>query len=536
MRQEVNVPLIKETKKTLLSRIDDAPSVEFKCLDKEDIGRVREKVVNEIWLDCYDKNNFELVDVAEKNNVLLYGRAIKKLNYVEGEFKVKVLHNLDFVIDPNVDPLDVETARFMDHLHIKRTLNEIMADERYLTEGKNSLKERLSGLDKESGGGLLNKDISEENEKAKKEITEDLGVGDVNRLEAFDCEVELLEHYTNIWNNETKKWERWVFTCDNECTAILSEELLKDAIGVEFWPFVSWADDVDSVDFWNDGMGDVVLVPNKIINVYLSSDLESRELNNFGMNWYLPGSGFDPSTYEPEPFGMYPAPIIKDELGRTMSVDQVIKQMNIPVLQDNIVNIDYLTKIVERATAATAIEKGVGEEGQMTLGEVETLVAKASERIMTISKFYRRAWKEFAWKWRKIMEANASDDDAITLYKAGPDGNYYEKAVYKKDWFSEKGFREKIISKSEKEADDTATLNKILYIKGQIPNNAAFSRIAEKRMLDMIDLSPEEMEEVKQESQKMKMNQAMSMQTEQPPMQNKGQKITLPAGEVAPAV
>ena len=103
----------------------------------------------------------------------------------------------------------------------------------------------------------------------------------------------------------------------------------------------------------------------------------------------------------------------------------------------------FLIKIVERATAATAIEKGVAEKKQITLGEVEQLTAKASERIVSIAKFYRRAWKEFAWKWRKIKEANSKGE--IMIYKKGVEGSYFEKKVKNKDWVSTQGYKERVI-------------------------------------------------------------------------------------------
>ena len=180
-----------------------------------------------------------------------------------------------------------------------------------------------------------------------------------------------------------------------------------------------------------------------------------------------------------------------------MTVEQVIKRMDIPALEENLVSIDFLIKLIERATAATAIKKGVSEKKQITLGEVQEITEEASRRIVSIAKFYRRAWKEFAWKWRGIREANASKKTPIKIYKKEIKGSYLEKAIYPKDWISDAGYRERVQSSSEQEGDRVRGLNKLFAIQARFPNNLAVQKIVEKRMLDTLDLTPDEMREIK---------------------------------------
>src|SRR3989304_7276662 len=76
-RQAVNIPLMKETRKTMLSKIDDPPNVEWseKAGDEE-----KELIYQEVWNDHLKQNNLEVIDVLDKNNVLLYGHSYKWLN------------------------------------------------------------------------------------------------------------------------------------------------------------------------------------------------------------------------------------------------------------------------------------------------------------------------------------------------------------------------------------------------------------------------------------------------------------------------
>ena len=76
-RQAVNIPLMKETVKTLHASIDDPPNVDWKELSGDEM---KELVYQEIWNDQFKKKKFEWVDALDKKNVLLYGLSTKKLN------------------------------------------------------------------------------------------------------------------------------------------------------------------------------------------------------------------------------------------------------------------------------------------------------------------------------------------------------------------------------------------------------------------------------------------------------------------------
>ena len=515
-RQEVNIPIMKETKKTLLSKVDEPPDVVFDCLEKGVAGREKEIVINEIWQDDSDKCNFQGIDIMEKNNVLLFGRTFKVLNFLNGEFKTEVPNKFDIVVDPKMSPLDIETAKHYERLHIYRRLREVLANSKYDASGKTQLVKYLQGEIDENGKGNLIQFPKDSTQEAIDEKMRMLSIDNFDDFACADVEIELNEHYTLIWDATQKKFVRYVVVvaADN---AILYKKTLKETIGVEFWPCTTWADDIDNEDIWNDGMGDVVRTPNKVMNIYFSTMLENRTYRNLGMMWYLPVSGFDPQTFEPEPFGMYPAPMVADGRGGFLSVENVIKQMQIPALEDNLVDIDFLIKLVERATAATAIEKGTGEKGQMTLGEVQQLTATASERIIGIAKFYRRAWKEFAWKWRMMREANASDKTPLKLYKKTYRGNYFEKQVYKKDWYSKVGYKERVMSSSEQETEQVQGINKIVMVKNQYPNSVAIQKIARKRMMEFLDLTLDEIREVEEEEKMKEQAPVQAVPTEQKP-------------------
>src|SRR3990167_9615477 len=73
-RQAVNIPLMKETVKTLLSRIDEPPNVDWK---EKGGDEQKEIYYQEIWNYQSIQNKLEVIDVLDKKNVLLYGVSTK---------------------------------------------------------------------------------------------------------------------------------------------------------------------------------------------------------------------------------------------------------------------------------------------------------------------------------------------------------------------------------------------------------------------------------------------------------------------------
>lgn len=86
-------------------------------------------------------------------------------------------------------------------------------------------------------------------------------------------------------------------------------EKLEDIMGINFFPVVTWASDIEALDFWSDGILDIVRPVNKILNVWFSQLVENRTLRNMGMQYYDSTiEDFNPDTYQPMPFGWYPVP------------------------------------------------------------------------------------------------------------------------------------------------------------------------------------------------------------------------------------
>lgn len=477
-RQAVNIPLMKETVRTLLSKMDDPPAVEWKELSGE---QMKEMVFQEMWNEDYKRLNMEGIDIQDKKTVLVYGRGFKKLNW-DGMFECDALDIYDIVVDPMVNPIDLETARYIVHQNIFKSLEEILDDDRYTAEGKKALKTWV-----QSEEGMVQSNLNVQEWEKKMERLRSAGVKQ-DELKAFasgEVLVNLTEHYHKEYNKDTGGFDIWVTVYADDTTALL-EEKLTDLLGVDFYPFVTWGEDVETADFWSDGVGDLIRTPNKVINVWYSQMIENRTLQNFQMHWYdATQANYTPQTYEPGQGRMLPAPGDPNKTIMPVAINGLDETMNA---------IGFVTQVVERATATTAIEKGMSTPGEKTKAEVEILVGKATERITSLTKFYRRSWEEFAYKWEKII--NANQKSKVTVFKVSNSGKIYPKFAYPVDWKSDRGYKAIVRSASEEDSEKIRAIQKMQFIMGQFPNNPALIKIAQRRMLAAADLTPDEMKEV----------------------------------------
>lgn len=480
-RQAVNIPLMRETIKTLLSKIDDPPNVEWQEKSGDDM---KELILQEIWDEQFEEQNFEATDMQDKKTVMLYGRAFRKLTWEDDTVKIMPLDIFDVVIDPLTDPLDIETARYLIHQNIFKSLREILADDRYSDKGRQALAVYMSSKE-----GVVQSSLNKQEYDKKIIRLKDMGVMNTEfpLFAGGDVIVNLAEHFTLLWNVKDQKFERRVIVMANDSVPLL-DELLVDMIGVDFWPFITWGDDVETNDFWSDGIADLVRTPNKVINIWFSQLVENRTLRNFQMHWYdATIQGYVPQTYEPGPGRMLPSP---------GDPNKAIMPVEISGLDETMNSIEFLIGIVEKATAATAVTKGETPENATTLGEIQILLGSANERTLSMAKWYRRAWQELSMKWYRMMDTNRSKK--FVLHKMSADGRIWPKTAYPSDWKSSFGYKAIVRSSSEQEQDQTKGLQKFQFLLQQFPNNSALKMIAQKRMLQTVDLTPEELRMVEE--------------------------------------
>ena len=479
-RQPINVPIIRETIQSWISKIDEAPKLKFETRDKSNADKDAEIVFNAVYEYYYDKLKLDILDNIEKKVVGMQGRGFKKIGMSKGELFIDIIDPYDIEIDPRVNPLDINSASFVIHTHIYRSLKEILSNKNYTEEGKKELKQFL-----DTKSGLLKAAHDDESYQLRKERLENLGVSNFDDYGATDTIVEINESYKLIWNTEENRFVRHLVTIATD-SVVLSNKPVKEALGITTIPIVTWASDPDSVDFWSDGIADNVRTFNKITNMYISQDLENRTYSNFKMYFFNTLNGtFQPRAFDPKPFGMYGVPGNPAEL---------VQQIDIKPLPDISNQIGWLKTMIQSSVAQTPLERGVKEAGEQTLGQVQLSLQQSKGINQVVSKNYRAAWKELGCLFYEIMKNNSHG--TLKLYKKGGDGNFYNKEVSAMDWITSSGYE--VVVKVEAEANqaDDFDLKKIQYIKNSFLTNPVAQTIAKKKELELLNWTQAEIDSV----------------------------------------
>lgn len=323
--------------------------------------------------------------------------------------------------------------------------------------------------------------------QAKNERMQDLGMIDINNPQVGQAYVEINEHYIKLWDEDENRLKIYLRITADGIT--LFNKSLEELFGINFFPFITWADDVEKTDLWSDGLGDIVRTPNKILNVFFSQMVENRTLRNFGMHFYdaTASDKWIPQTYDPVPFGWYPT---------AGDPNKTTKQVDIPDLSESMDEMAFIIEMVEKASAITATEKGGQEEKEATLGQIKLMLANSNQRINSTAKFYRLARIELGEKWYKFVVANEKWIDPANLYKKSGKGKYFKEEVGVGDFKDEEGYACRVVSTSERDQKNIEQVQKMQAVAGMFPNNQPLQRIMKKRALDLVELSPEEIKEV----------------------------------------
>lgn len=515
-RQSVHLPLMKQTIRTLLKDVDDMPVLYFENLDND---KEAEVFKNSYWEWTSEENNMELQDIVDKKQVFLYGRTFDQMQIIDGKIVMTVQDPMDMLVDRYCDPTNIDSSRFLIHTHIFKPLTYLINNPLY----DQAEVQKLVAFYKTAEGLIKASDnlqmLQEKNQKLQ-----DLGVTDVDEPILGETYVEISLHYLWKKDKDDDDEEQIYLYTEADNYALLSKKPLEEVIGVTpdgFWrkhyPYTTWADDIERQDFWSDSVGDIVRTPNKVLDAWFSQMVENRTLRNFGMHYYdSSNESYTPGTFNPIPWGWYPVP------GKP---SEVLQKVDIPDLSESLDEISFVIGTVEKATGATATQQGAQTERKITLGEVELALGEAKERIKGMSKFYTHAWKRRGMLFSKLIEAAPGKINAVKIYKKGRNSDdIYNREISPKDYLTESGYRCKVWSKEEKMQQSIQQLEKLNAVKVNMPDNPKLDEIYKRKLVEFIDLSPDEVNEIMNwEKQKREMQAQMMQQGAQAGMMPNGQ-------------
>lgn len=521
-RQSVNLPLMKQTLKTLLKDVDDMPVIYFENLDND---KQAEIFLNEYWKWTIEMNRMELKDIVDKKQDMFFGRSFDQMQIADGMVKFTIQEPEDILVDRYLDPADLDSARFLIHTHIFVPLSDLEKNKEYDQKAVHDLK-----MWHISDKGLMKAHDNQDMLQRKQQKMSDLGLSDVYDPVLSETYVELSLHF--VYKKEAGSEEQlWLFV-EADDKVILLKKPLEQIIGTtkdHYWrnhfPYNTWADDLDRQDFWSDGIADMVRTPNKVINSWFSQLVENRTLRNFGMHYFDSTiEGFQPQTFSPVAWGWYGVP------GKPQDV---LQKVDIPDLSESLDEMEFIIQMTEKSTGATATQQGAQTERQITLGEVQLALGEAKERIKGMSKYYTQVWKDRAYKFLKLIEAAPDKLDAVTINKKGKNTDaQFTREITPKDWRTKAGYTIKIWSQDEKKTQDSQAIEKLNAVVTNIPGNPKLLEVYQRKLLEFADLKPEEVNAIMEfENQRREM---MTSQIANDPMLQAGLPIASPQQQQQP--
>lgn len=489
-RQSVNLPIMKTIIRTVLSNSDDMPVIEFQSLDQDDQKQIFQ---NEYWKFTLEHNNAEIFDLVDKRQEYLYGRSFDQWQISDGKIVFNSVPVDDILVSRFTNPINLHSSRYLIHMHIFKTMSQLEENKEYNQEAIADLKQWFG-----TEAGLIKLDTNRKMLIEKNRKMADLGVTDVENPILGETTVELALHF--VYRKEEGDDEEQLYMyVEAEGKKILMKKKLEEVIGKtednyfrNHFPYTTWADDIENQAFWSDGIGDMVLTPQKVANVWFSQMVENRTMKNFNMNVYDASiEGYNPQTFTPMPFGWYPVP------GKPADVYQ---QLQVNDLGDTLPEMTFLMQMIERAAGASATQQGATQERQVTLGEVKLALSQAQERVKSLTKFYTKVWKDRADMFLKLIEAAPDKLDAVKIYKQGRNSDkLYTREIAPKDWMSANGYVTKIWSQEEKNSEDEQVLQKLNAAKASMPMNQKLKDIYNRRLLEYSRLKPDEVSLIMEE-------------------------------------
>lgn len=500
-RQAVMIPLMKYIIRTLLKDIDEPPALTFNSLDNDEENQMN---FNMKYKHDMKENKMILKDIVDKKNVLLTGRSFKKQTVVNGKYKFTIESAEDLLVDRYIDPTDIDSGSFYCHQHIYVPLSELEQNEDFNQDVVKELKKYYgtqAGLIKQ---GEIRDDMIQKNERM-----ETLGVIDVENPILGETYVELNDILMYDLNDKGERVLHYVvqspiddveYEAENgEVDDVLMCKPLSDYLDPHnklngYWDthtnLSSWADDVESTDFYSDGVADTIRGPAQQINTYYSQESENRILQNFKMKYYdtTKSEEFIPQTFTPEPWGWYPVP---------GNPNDIIHDVDVEPLGGNLDMITFVKSLAEQASAATAANQGQVETRKVTLGEVELTLQEAKERVKSMAVFYMDSWEDFGTKYAMIHMGVPELFEDIKISKKGRYGKLmYTKVITYKDWMCENGWSVEVKQVSDKSNEDTEQLQKLDAGVKMMPGNIPLIEIAQRKLTEFIGLTLEEQQSV----------------------------------------
>lgn len=371
---------------TLMSKIDDAPFVNYHYTDLADL-KISKKV-SAMWRKESKPNmgNWNQKDRWSKKLACFSGRAIFE-DFSESKPKYRhiseVIDHEDFVCEPKGGG-DLEQHLFCGKDNVFRTNGQMKQNAR-------------SGLYESGQVDLLLKAVKDKEYKN----TDDIYASKNARYKQLGIDLET-NTYVGQPINKLIEWcmnyegKRYYLLFDYNSKIWVRAHLLKDVFESDLYPFTSWATHEDAFNFWSKAPCDDVRPIADTVDTLLNTALDNRAKINMGQRAYDSEIFPDPSQLEWREDGLVGA----DTKGGKRTIQEGIYEFKTPEVSGTIEFASFLDNFLGRKTGITPEVEGAPDKDQK-VGIYFGNLQQMADRLGLYNKSYRECYDRrglrYAW-------------------------------------------------------------------------------------------------------------------------------------------
>jgi hypothetical protein len=422
LKQRYNVPLpiVPGFVETLLSKLDDPPTLKYDQAEEADYKVVQK--VNAIYRieSKKDDHDWEMIDLDAKKQAIIYGRAIAKFySHSKPTYKsnLELVDVYDFIADP-IGGGSLENHRFCGQDNIFKTREQLKAGVENLGYDAEAVQKIINATSEDK---LVDNDNIY---RSKQSRLMALGIDGITYNYAGQSLYKFIEFGTNY------NGQRYYLLFNYETGTAIKCAPLKEVFESELWWFASWATHRDHFNFWSKAPVDDIVPLAEMARVLMNQELDNRQKRNWGQRAYDPDMFPNPSELTFRPDGLV---AVKSGSSRLAQIGNGIYQFETPELNGSIDLVNWIDNIIGEKTGVNADAQGSSEETRV--GVYYGNLQQIADRLGLYNKSYKKFWQAIGRRYVWGLKEHLRSPIAVKIIgEKGASWDELTRAEIKPEW------------------------------------------------------------------------------------------------------
>jgi len=459
---------------TLLSKIDN--SITFKFKKRKDSQLQRVQRLNALKLIDQQNDDWDIKDLAGKEQMIVYGRAIFSYyaESVDGIYKPH-LENIDvydFLIDPSAGGIDLERAFYMGNYGVIKTKEDLRAG----VKAKIYMKAETERLIE--GNGNADELSQEESNKRNRQYAQGTTSG---QKQIVDTDKYVFWRWFTTFEGK-----RYYMLIQESSGAIIEIDEMENRFASGLYPYWTYARRPSLTEFWTpsplDGVREIFYTQAVSINQAVDN---SEQINN-PQRIVNVGAIGNLSELKYKRNGIIR---VKGDIDINRAFQTVIT----PSIDNPIKVFDKLEAIQEKASGLSGGSKGVAEEDKV--GIYEGNQANAADRFGLYNKSYSFGYKRFGTLYQWGVREHLTKKVAVEMI--GPNGVSQEEVARRDIFRKNEDFTVSAeSSQAEIALSETDKKNKLQFLTANMANPTQNPKKAYETSATIVGFGEEEIREL----------------------------------------